>query len=407
MAGPQVGDDHGRMPASAQYALILDGIVPLDQPRVDYRSWQDRDWGQTLRIADWHRLSPSLFSHLEPRGDAPAAVHSALEKAYLASSARSLFLLKSRREIVDALDAAGVPALLLKGSALVETAYPDPALREMLDLDILVPTGQLAAASASLADLGYRPEPAANGSDQGSVQLATDQHHGPALVGSERLLAVELHQHLTIAGEGRRFDIEDMWRRASPAGSGAHLLPASDDLLLHVCLHFTRNRIGGSYRNRHTGGALAQISDVARIVEGPVDWERLSASARSYGLGPRVFLALFAARELGVAIPPAVIDGLRPAGFDQRVGRRLVALRVLRDGDHLPARTLRWMFAPSREVLSRGWSADPTAPMSLARAYMRRARAHAPHARSALTRPWTFVQDQRLNGQVRALEERL
>ena len=89
------------------------------------------------------------------------------------------------------------------------------------------------------------------------------------------------------------------------------------------------------------------------------------------------------------------------------LGRRLVTLRVLRAGDHLPVRTLRWMFAPGREVLSHGWNADPTATMSLARAYMRRARANAPLARSALRRPWLFVQDQRLNDQIRALEERV
>ena len=390
-----------------EYDLLLDAIVPLERPRADCRRWQNREWGQTLRIADWHRLSPILFSHLESRGDAPAAVHSALEKAYLANSARSLFLAEARRQIIDALGGAEVPALLLKGAALVETVYPDPALREMLDLDILVPAGQLAAASTAVMDLGYRPQPAPDDSDQSSMQLAPDQHHGPALVGTEQLLAVELHQHLTIAGEGRRFDIDDIWRRARPAPDGTHLLPSADDLLLHVCLHFTRNRIGGSYRNRHTGGALAQICDIARIVDGPLDWERLTESARSYGLRARVFLGLFAARELGVPIPAAVITELQPPGFDQRLGRRLVALRVLRDGDHMPVRTLRWMFAPSREVLSRGWSADPTAPLSLARAYMRRARAQAPLARSTLARPWSFVQDQRLNGQVRALEEQL
>jgi hypothetical protein len=118
-----------------------------------------------------------------------------------------------------------------------------------------------------------------------------------------------------------------------------------------------------------------------------------------------VFLALFAAADLGAQVPEAALGALRPAGFDDVLGRRLVALRVLRSGDHLPARPLRWMVAPSRDALARGWNADPTATLSLARAYARRARAHVPEARSALRRPWTFVQDQRLNGQLGALEE--
>jgi hypothetical protein len=280
----------------------------------------------------------------------------------------------------------------------------------MLDLDILVPAQRLDEASAVLTPLGYQPRTAA-GEDPGAtmaVRLTVDQHHGPALISDEQLLAVELHRHILIAGEGRPFDINEFWQRSRISGSGDHLLPSPEDLLLHVCLHFTRNRVGGNYRRRNTGGALGQISDIARIVEYErVDWSSLADTARRYSLDAMVFLGLFAAHELGVAVPEGALADMQPRGFDPVLGRRLVALRVLRAGDHLPVRTLRWMLAPSREVLSDGWNADPTATMSLARAYMRRARANFPLARSALRRPWLFVQDQRLNDQIRALEERM
>jgi hypothetical protein len=392
---------------SPEYALLLDAIAPLDAARTDHRGWDSGRWGRTLRIADWHRLSPILFCHLAPGRDAPAPVRSALERAYLSSSARSLFIADAQRRVVDALLAGDVPPLLLKGAALVETVYPDPAQREMLDLDILVPSERVADATRALAPLGYRPLTESGTPGLASTQLELDAHHGPALVGEEHLVAVELHHHLTIPGEGHRFEIDQIWDRAHASSRGPHLLPSSEDLLLHVSLHFTRNRVGGSSRRRHTGGALAQICDIARIVEHEqLDWEGLAASVRSYGLDTRVFLALFAARELGVAIPGDALAELQPPGFDRGVGHRLLTLRVLRTDDHLPVRTLRWMFAPSREVLSLGWNADPTAPSSLARAYMRRARAHAPLARSALRQPRTFIQDRRLNGQIRALEDR-
>ncbi|MGA2925525.1 MAG: nucleotidyltransferase family protein [Solirubrobacteraceae bacterium] len=395
------------MPRRSEYDILLDAIVPLEDARADFRQWDGERWGRTLRDADWHRLSPVLFCHLDARGGAPGAVRSALERAYLANAARSLFLAAALRRVVDALHGADVPALLLKGAALVETVYPDPAQREMLDLDILVPEQRLGAANAALAPLGYAPVPGSNSPEQTTMQLKLDEHHGPALVGEQQLLAVELHRHVAIAGEGNRFEIDGIWQRARATPTGAHLLPSPADLLLHVCVHFTRNRLGGSYRHRNTGGALGQILDIARVVQHePLDWDALVASARSYRLDARVFLALFAARELGVRIPDDALAALQPTGFDPIVGRRLVALRVLRAGDHMPVRTLRWMFAPGREVLSRGWNADPTATLSLASAYMRRARANAPLARSALRRPWSFIQDQRLNGQIRALEER-
>jgi hypothetical protein len=398
------------MSLTAEYALVLDAIVPLHRARVDYRDWDEQRWGRTLQIADWHRVSPVVFCHLRPQHDAPAAVLSALERGYLANAARSMFMTSALRRVVDALAADDIPALLLKGAALVETAYPDPAQREMLDLDILVPADRLDDASALLTPLGYRPRPPAGQDSLATMamRLGLDEHHGPALIGNEQLLAVELHRHILIAGEGRRFDINELWQRSRPSASARHRLPSPEDLLLHVCLHFTRNRVGGSYRRRNTGGALGQICDIARIVSSePLDWAILAETARRYHLDARVFLGLFAARELGVTIPADVLADLQPRGFDPVLGRRLVTLRVLRAGDHLPVRTLRWMFAPSREVLSQGWNADPTATMSLARAYLRRARANAPLARSALRRPWQFVQDQRLNDQIRALEERI
>jgi hypothetical protein len=393
---------------SPEYDLLLDATVPLPAARVDHRAWDSLRWGQVLHAADWHRLSPILFCHLEQKPDVPPAVRSALERAYLAASARSLFIAEAQRKVLDALLADKVPPLLLKGAALIETVYPDPAQREMLDLDILVPANRLAQATRALAPLGYRPIPETDGPAGPSTQLVPEPHHGPALVGQEQLVAVELHHHITIPGEGNRFDMGEMWAHARTSPRGGHVLPSPEDLLLHVALHFTRNRLGGSYSRRHTGGALAQICDIARIVEHePVNWEALAASARRYGVDTRVFLAQFAVRELGVPVPEDAVAELQPPRFDRSLGRRLVALRVLRADDHLPVRTLRWMFAPSRDVLSRGWNADSTAPSSLARAYMRRAKAHAPLARSALRQPRTFIQDRRLNGQIRSLEDRV
>jgi hypothetical protein len=389
---------------SPDYALLLDAVVPRPGSRADIRTWDGRLWGQTLNIADWHRLSPALFCHLRSDPDAPPAVLSALERAYLANAARSLFIRAATGRVIDALAAADVPALLLKGAALIATVYADPAQREMLDIDVLVPGDRIAAATSALAELGYRPAPVSEPA-QAPAQLLVTRHHDEALVGEEQLVAVELHRHVAIAGEGQAFELAGFWERARPAPTTGHLVPSPEDLLLHVCFHFTRNRLGGSARRRNTGGALAQIADINQIVsKAAVDWDALASTARGYGLQARVFLGLFAARELGVDIPRHTLEGLRPAGFDPELGRQLIALRVLRAGDHLPVRSLRWMFAPSREALQRGWNADATATLSLARAYLRRARAHVPEARSALRRPWLYIQDQRLNGHIEALE---
>lgn len=377
--------------------------------RADHAAWEPARWGRLLDVADWHRLSPVMYTYLRSAGGAPAAVLSALERAYLANAARSLYLREATARVVLQLEEAGVATLLLKGAALVETAYEDPAEREMLDIDVLVPRPHMEAATAAVTALGYqtRPDPdRVSSPEAGGPADDSGSHHDAALVDPESLVAVELHRHIATGEEGR-FGLNDLWQRARPAERTGHLVPAPEDLLIHVCFHFTRNRLGGSAHRRNTGGALAQILDMRRVVGcNTIDWELLTSTAQRYRLGTRVFLALFAAQELGVPIPHRELDAIRPDGFDDELGRRLVQLRVLRAGDHLPVRSMRWMFAPSREALRRGWNADPTATLSLARAYMRRAKAHLPEARAAAGRPWIYLQDRKLNGHIDALRER-
>ncbi len=397
------------LPLEPEYALLLDVVAPLGSPRTDHGSWESGRWGKLLNVADWHRLSPALFAHLRTLEGAPAPVLSALERAYLANAARSAFIRDATGQVISALDGAGLRSLLLKGAALVETVYADPAEREMLDIDVLVPEVQMDRASAVLAMLGYAPGDGgaeASGEEPSLATVDAAAHHGAALVGTQKLVAVELHRHIAISGEGNGFNLAGFWDRARSVPSSGHVVPSPEDLLIHVCFHFTRNRLGGSAHRRNTGGGLAQILDMRQLVATEtIDWDLLAQTAREFGLGTRVFLGLFAARELGVPVPREAITPIQPHGFNPELGRRLVALRVLRAGDHLPVRSMRWMFAPSREALRRGWNADPNATLSLARAYMRRAKAHVPEAGSAVRRPWAYMQDRRLNGQIAALRE--
>jgi hypothetical protein len=60
------------------------------------------------------------------------------------------------QEVVDALEAAGIESALLKGPALARTVYPDPALRQSVDIDIIVRPEDVLAAETVLEGLGYR-----------------------------------------------------------------------------------------------------------------------------------------------------------------------------------------------------------------------------------------------------------
>ena len=387
---------------AVEFAALLDAISPDRFGRTPPPAMDAAGWDLTVRAAAWHRLGPMLAGHLAGTSVAPPGIMAELDEQYLANAARNLFIAASLRQVLETLGAAEIPAMLLKGAALVETVYPDPALREMLDLDLLVPADRLGAANAALSTIGYRPQ----GEGPTSPSGRGGHHHEPALISDRGLVAVELHHHIATSEEGGLFDLSGFWQRARPSAQApGHLVPAPDDLLLHVALHFTRNRLGGNAeRGGFAAGALSQLGDIAWTIDrSPPDWDRLVTTARGARIDARVFLALFAARRVGAAVPVATLNALRPPGFDPRLGRRLVALRVLRSGRQLPVRRLRWIVAPPREALTRGWDADARAPASLARAYVRRAAAQAPLAREAARRPWMLVQDFMLDRRLSAL----
>jgi hypothetical protein len=206
--------------------------------------------------------------------------------------------------------------MVLKGSALVESVYPAGVARDMGDLDILVPDAQIDAAIRVLHGHDFRalgaPGPRASG---------RCPRHEAKLIDQAGLIPVELHRRLVDDVDHRRFAIGEAWARARPSALGDHLLPATEDLLIHVCLHFVAGRWTRSE------GALGQVRDIAWIADrGAVDWERLAALAVRYGVRDRVRLALRVARLLGQLPRCPVLAG---ADGDLDRTRRFVATRVL------------------------------------------------------------------------------
>ena len=391
---------------SPEYRLLVDALVTGSSTLTDCTDWTAQHWQRLLAAADWHRASPLLFKHLARVEGAPTWVTTELEERYLANAARNLYIAAALREVLAELAGAGIPAMALKGAALIESVYPEPALRELLDLDILVPEERIADAEAALVAIGYGDDPKAYGLAPTERAERAHQHHVAGLVHPARLTAVELHRHICASGDGRPFDIGEMWaraRRVEPAP--AHWLPAPEDLLMHVAFHFTRNRLGGSDHRAGTGGALAQLADIGWLLRREaIDWASFNANVRAYGLELRVFLALFAAAEIGIEVPGEVLGELRPRELDIGLARRLVALRVLRTSEHLGLRSLRQVVVPTRELLLGGWQPEQPTWQTLARAYARRVRRGAPKLTYALRRPIAEVQDYRLNAQFRELE---
>lgn len=351
------------------------------------------DWQQVLELAAWHRLLPLLWHHLTERGEhadqVPSAVLGELRRFAREALAGHLRLEGELRRALAALDEAGIPVVLLKGAALVEAVYAHQGLRPMADLDLLVPPDDVRRAFDVVQGLGYEvrgPKVRARDDD---AWLASLHHHLPLVTPSGSVL-VELHHRLVV--DRPDYDVDGVWARAIPSEAPPpHLLPAPEDLFLHVAAHFALDRI-----NRERSG-LGQLADLVRISRRwDLDWAAIADRARGSGVADRLFLALSSAQLLfGDLAPPPVLTTLTPASYSRRRGELFVRHRVLRMGEALPLEQLaggrsRLFGAHTLEVYVRS---DDDAVPSRTRLRARRFASIATRAVRLLRRPRRLVED--------------
>jgi hypothetical protein len=238
----------------------------------------------------------------------PAEAHRLMERLHASEALWQANTIRALDAALDALEAGGVRAAVLKGPALVERLYPDPSLRCSSDLDILVADADTDRAAAALEPLGYTAEAGP------SARYARRHHHHVQLFG-RRPPVIELHFR-AYAGFGVTMAAEDLLDRARAhrTARGAHcLVLAPEDETLYLAVHAAG----------HCFDRLLWLYDLKLLVaqEPDLDWDAVAARARAVGV-----MAAFALtcsmlrRRLGVAIPPAAT-----AHAPARLGRLIVA----------------------------------------------------------------------------------
>ena len=88
-----------------------------------------------------HRLGPMLHSRLKQTAllqKVPEEIKAVLDKSFHISALRSLMLQRELLQLHKILTSADIPYVVLKGAYLAFHAYPNPAMKPMRDLDILV-----------------------------------------------------------------------------------------------------------------------------------------------------------------------------------------------------------------------------------------------------------------------------
>jgi hypothetical protein len=274
--------------------------------------WSGEQWGNVANEARRNRVHLLLWHRLKdpPWRDAvPADVAAGLREQYRQNALRNALLFRQASSIVSAFAGAGIPTLLLKGLHLALAVYPEPVLRSMADLDLMVPRSQLVDAEQVLLGMGYGTRPRADASFS-----AAHFHHLERLVrdGAE---VVELHHAIELPTSPFRIDVSALWdaaRHVQVGGATARVL-SDEHLVIHLCIHLAWHHAFG----RAGLKALLDLTTLANARAATLDWPLVVHTAHEWRAEAFVRCALVMARDLlGAAIPDGSLGSMRHDTFD-------------------------------------------------------------------------------------------
>jgi hypothetical protein len=253
--------------------VALDG-GEASSPLVDRWAAADAPDEAWLAAITWDGIGAPLGWALETLGlrdVAPHELDAVCADACREAREQNLVLTNDLIRLGAEFEAAGIPAVALKGSALLAAnVVPSLGARWMRDLDLLVPEEQIETAAWILESLDYAPGLELEG--------GADVHrpyHESFQTPDGRL--VEVHWRLGPSRWGRAAATGEWFVRASPGAIAGIQLPDPADLFWHFLLHDARNHAWstGSLRAsfdlalaaRMPGFALAQV--LARLDDDP------------------------------------------------------------------------------------------------------------------------------------------
>jgi hypothetical protein len=242
------------------------------------------------------RIVPLILANVEGR----VAEDPMLERmrgVYRRTWTANTMRLGQAEQAVGVLDDAGIATILLKGGAIVVRWIGDAGLREMSDVDVLVPRNRARDALAALVAAGWTGvagDPRALGRED------LDRDHGIGLRGPA---GTELDLHWRALREGRACgEAEALWERSEAVALGGRRtrVLAPEDHLAHACAH------GATW---DADGRIDWAADAALILRGAerFDWDRLVGLAHAERLEIPIGTMLdVMAGTLGLAVPAAV-----------------------------------------------------------------------------------------------------
>ncbi|PXW74562.1 putative nucleotidyltransferase-like protein [Blastomonas natatoria] len=257
----------------------------------EVRALAGADWAQIFDWGQEHRFLPYLHHALKSAGLLEFV--SPEQRDCLLPVRRSMALraLAAKGDMVrvhQTLEDARIAHVFLKGAYLAEFAYPEPGLRPLRDIDVLVERSEAIAAYDRLQAAGFARDPHYPGHIEAYLETSK---HLPRLIAPDGGTAVELHLQLTestrYSDEHRTLRARAVLARAQPSRVAVHDMrfPTPEDMLVHLCVHAV-------YEHQFNIGPLILTDLHWLLATHCIDWKMVWADAAEQSVTRGVALML-------------------------------------------------------------------------------------------------------------------
>lgn len=220
--------------------LISDRIENVTDQIMSLKA---NDWESLLNIARQHRLQVILYEGLSELDDefVPENIMARLKAVKKTILMRHLSQRLCQKKITEILEREQICHAFLKGLWLSQHIYPNPALRPMRDIDILVEPSRAIALFERLEGIGYKRYP---GNVTPLEYAFSHAHHLPPLICPFSNNIIEIHTQLirpekALRPENPLANVEELLSRRGRAyveDEGFYYLDPTDTLL-HLIVH--------------------------------------------------------------------------------------------------------------------------------------------------------------------------
>lgn len=276
---------------------------------------RDIDWNIFLKKAQIEGISPLVFSRLPELNkhfDIPEYVAGELKKDYYLSATKNALIFEELKRVLALFNQKGIQVIVMKGAALAETVYGNPALRSMSDVDLLVKKENIHQVDKLLKKLGYSPaDRSVDDIDFTSTYLTTLDYRNP----SKNSPSFHIHWHFvnsTIPNESYigYIKMDDIWQaavRTNIANIETWVMSP-----YHLIIHLSEHAL----RVTHSLSKLSYFCDIDRTINyygKSLDWDILVRDTIRFNLNKMVYTTLyFSAYFIKANVPEDVLLKLKP-----------------------------------------------------------------------------------------------